>query len=132
VLLLGSGLTAIDAALLLQRRGFAGRITAMSRRGLCPRTHDDAQPPVTPLGEKPARELSGLVRSVRTEAARIGWRGAVDALRPVTQLLWRAPMRRRVHASCATCGRSGMFIATGWRRRSARASTTCWRAGNWR
>lgn len=88
VLLLGSGLTAIDAALLLHRRGFAGRITAMSRRGLRPRTHDDAQPPVVPLGEKPARSLAALVSSVRGEAARLGWRGAVDSLRPVTQLLW--------------------------------------------
>ncbi|KQM97982.1 FAD/NAD(P)-binding protein [Sphingomonas sp. Leaf25] len=88
VLLLGSGLTAVDAALLLERRGFAGRITAMSRRGLRPRPHDDSQPPVAPRSEKPARSVSALVREVRQAAAGDGWRGAVDALRPVTQLLW--------------------------------------------
>ncbi|MCP6183115.1 hypothetical protein NL435_27575, partial [Klebsiella pneumoniae] len=67
---------------------FEGRITAMSRRGLRPRTHDDAQPPVTPRNEKPARSVSALVREVRQAATGDGWRCAVDALRPVTQLLW--------------------------------------------
>lgn len=88
VLLLGSGLTAIDAALLLDRRGFRGRITAMSRRGLSPRAHDDAQPRIVPRDEVPSRDLSALVREVRRHAESVGWRGAVDALRPVTQLLW--------------------------------------------
>jgi uncharacterized NAD(P)/FAD-binding protein YdhS len=88
VLLLGTGLTAVDAALLLDRRGFRGRITAMSRRGLRPRAHDDAQPAVDPRHEVPARDLSALVRDVRGEADRADWRCAVDALRPVTQLLW--------------------------------------------
>ncbi|MEP9404099.1 FAD/NAD(P)-binding protein [Sphingomonas silueang] len=98
VLLLGSGLTAVDAALLLDRRGFRGTVTALSRRGLRPRVHDPEQPPVDPAREKPARTLSALVREVRGEAARSGWRGAVDALRPVTQLLWAgadAGQRRR-------------------------------------
>ncbi|MCC2975178.1 FAD/NAD(P)-binding protein [Sphingomonas sp. PL-96] len=98
VLLLGTGLTAIDAALLLERRGFRGSITAMSRRGLRPRPHVDGQPPVTPAGEKPADTLSALVRSVRTAAETVGWRNAVDALRPVTQLLWEGadgPTRAR-------------------------------------
>lgn len=88
VLLLGTGLTAVDAALLLQRRGFGGRITAMSRRGLRPRTHMDGQPPVRPADEKPAHTLSALVRSMRAQAAAEGWRNAVDSLRPVTQMLW--------------------------------------------
>lgn len=90
VLLLGTGLTAIDAALLLDRRGFRGQIIAMSRRGLRPRAHIVGQPPVTPWHEKPAQKLSDLSRRVRAAAATPGsdWRCAVDALRPVTQLLW--------------------------------------------
>ena len=90
VLLLGTGLTAVDAALLLDRRGFRGRIVAMSRRGLRPRAHMIGQPPVTPWHEKPAQRLSELSRLVRAAAAAPGsdWRCAVDALRPVTQLMW--------------------------------------------
>lgn len=88
VLLLGTGLTAVDAALLLDQQGFRGRITAMSRRGLRPRAHEPAAHPVCVRSEVPSRRLSTLVRDVREEAARIGWRQAVDALRPVTQLMW--------------------------------------------
>ncbi|PCD04650.1 FAD-dependent oxidoreductase [Sphingomonas spermidinifaciens] len=89
VLLLGTGLTAIDAALLLDRRGFEGRIVAMSRRGLVPRAHVEGQAKAPPAEEKPARTLPALVEAVREQAAAAGdWRAAVDALRPVTQLMW--------------------------------------------
>lgn len=92
VLLIGTGLTAIDAALTLEARGFAGRILALSRRGLKPRAHAPfaASPP--PPDDLPAG-LSLLLRTVRRDAARIGWRGAVDRLRPVTQVLWAAAPR---------------------------------------
>lgn len=89
VLLVGSGLTAIDAALLLDANGFGGRTLALSRRGLAPRRHADS-PPVQPLRERPAASLSALVRHVRCVAAEQGWRGAVDSLRPVTQMMWGA------------------------------------------
>lgn len=89
VVLLGSGLTAIDAALLLEGQGFAGNILALSRRGLSPRRHVDAPVPAG-LRERPAERLSTLVRAVRVRAAAIGWRGSVDELRPVTQLMWGA------------------------------------------
>lgn len=89
VLLVGSGLTAIDAALLLEASGFGGRTIAMSRRGLVPRRHADASP-VTPLRERPAASLSALVRHVRCVAGEQGWRGTVDSLRPVTQMMWGA------------------------------------------
>ncbi|MFY9349246.1 MAG: FAD/NAD(P)-binding protein, partial [Sphingobium sp.] len=39
VLLLGCGLTAVDCALSLDTGGFAGRIVAVSRRGLLPHAH---------------------------------------------------------------------------------------------
>ncbi|MFM9978591.1 MAG: FAD/NAD(P)-binding protein [Sphingomonadaceae bacterium] len=90
VLLLGTGLTMVDAALLLAARGFTGRIIAMSRRGLLPRMHDAAQPPVIPLDDRPPTALSPLVRAVREAADAIGWRNAVDRLRPFTQSLWCA------------------------------------------
>lgn len=87
VVLVGSGLTAIDVALTLDASGFRGAMLALSRRGLSPRRHDDS-PPVARLREKPAGALSALVAYVRASAAEVGWRGAVDALRPVTQMMW--------------------------------------------
>ena len=88
VVLLGTGLTAIDAALLLETRGFRGRILALSRRGLVPRRHVAAGGHPQGLSERPGGTLSGIVRSVRRRAREIGWRDAVDELRPVTQMLW--------------------------------------------
>ena len=89
VVLIGSGLTAIDAALTLDAAGFKGEILALSRRGLSPRAHADL-PGQPGLREKPAGTLSALVRHVRDRADKIGWRAAVDELRPVTQLMWGA------------------------------------------
>jgi uncharacterized NAD(P)/FAD-binding protein YdhS len=97
VLILGTGLTMIDAALLLDRRGFRGRIVALSRRGLLPHRH--APLPAPPgLAERPPVEVTRLLRTVRKRAAAIGWRSAVDELRPWTRSLWLAgtvPQRAR-------------------------------------
>ncbi len=89
VALIGSGLTAVDAALLLDASGFGGRILAISRRGLAPRRHADAAPRAG-LSERPAATLSRLLAHVRSRSDAIGLRGAVDELRPVTQLMWAA------------------------------------------
>lgn len=89
VVLVGSGLTAIDVALTLDTAGFRGRMLAISRRGLSPRRHADTPAPAG-LREKPAGSLSALVAHTRERADAIGWRGAVDELRPVTQMMWGA------------------------------------------
>lgn len=89
VLLIGTGLTAIDMALILDSAGFEGSTLALSRRGLAPRAHV-APGSVTPVSEPPAPPKgSALLREVRETAEQIGWRAAVDRLRPVTQQLWR-------------------------------------------
>jgi uncharacterized NAD(P)/FAD-binding protein YdhS len=90
VVLVGTGLTAIDAALLLDAQGFAGHILAMSRRGLSPRRHVDGAPAHRGVSDKPQGGLTDLVRHVRARAEADGWRCAVDELRPVTQMLWSA------------------------------------------
>lgn len=97
VFLIGTGLTAIDAALMLDSAGFRGRTLAVSRRGLVPRAH---APGAHAHGLERMPELRGsrLVRFVREEAERLGWRAAVDQLRPLTQSLWArssAEERRR-------------------------------------
>lgn len=86
VLIVGTGLTMVDVALLLDARGFRGRIVALSRRGLLPHAHVD-RPPAPPLGERPPLRPSALLRAVRERADAIGWAAAVDALRPFTQAL---------------------------------------------
>jgi uncharacterized NAD(P)/FAD-binding protein YdhS len=96
VLLIGTGLTAIDAALMLESSGFQGLTIAISRRGMVPRAHAEPAPPPK-LEEVPDPRCTSLVRSVREQAGRIGWRAAVDQLRPVTQRLWAtaSPEERR-------------------------------------
>ena len=87
VLLIGTGLTMVDVALSLDAAGFGGKIVAMSRRGLLPRPHV----PPGPTGdrnEKPTSRASALLHEIRARARVIGWRAAVDELRPFTQGLW--------------------------------------------
>jgi len=87
VLLVGTGLTAIDAALTLDAAGFAGRIVALSRRGLAPRAHGMREPMVAPREDMPP-SCTAMLRRVRVRSDEIGWRSAVHELRSVTQALW--------------------------------------------
>ena len=89
VLVLGTGLTMVDIALLLDARGFRGRIVALSRRGLLPRPHADGVPK-TQRPERPEPTAIGLLRALRARTGEIEWRAAVDELRPYTQSIWRA------------------------------------------
>ena len=89
VLVLGTGLTMVDVALLLDASGFRGRIIALSRRGLVPHAHADGVPR-TQRTERPEPTANGLLRALRDRAARVDWRAAVDELRPFTQGIWRA------------------------------------------
>lgn len=87
VLVIGTGLTMVDVALLLEARGFGGKIVAVSRRGLLPRPHGPGQD-WDKLRERPRTRASTLVRAVRDRAGQVGWRNAVDELRPFTQPMW--------------------------------------------
>lgn len=89
VLLVGTGLTAVDAALTLEANGFGGRILALSRRGLAPRAHGAREPMTAPVEPLPSDCLS-LLRRVRRRSAEVGWRSAVHELRNVTQAIWAA------------------------------------------
>ncbi len=87
VMLIGTGLTMVDVALSLDAAGFQGKIVALSRRGLLPRPH---VPPGKSgdRNEKPTTVASALLAEIRDRADGIGWRAAVDELRPFTQGLW--------------------------------------------
>jgi uncharacterized NAD(P)/FAD-binding protein YdhS len=84
LLLVGTGLTMVDVALSLEDSGFAGRMLAVSRRGLVPRPHEE--PPSPPLEDEPPARLGALVRHVRRGRP---WRAAVDSLRPHSAALWQ-------------------------------------------
>jgi uncharacterized NAD(P)/FAD-binding protein YdhS len=88
VLLVGTGLTAIDVALSLDKAGYQGRITALSRRGLSPRAHAESGP-VAQAVARPRARGSWLLRQIRQRSAEVDWRQAIDELRPHTQSLWR-------------------------------------------
>lgn len=86
ILLLGSGLTMADMALSLAGPG--RRLTALSRRGLAPLGHG-AAPPAPPPDEA-LRTPAAALRILRRHARAVGWRSAVDSIRPVTTAIWRA------------------------------------------
>lgn len=88
VVLLGTGLTAIDAALTLDALGHRGLVLAISRRGLAPRASGARDPMTAPREPLPVDGL-GLLRRTRRRSAEIGWRSAVHELRDVTRALWR-------------------------------------------
>ncbi len=89
ILLVGTGLTAVDVTMTLETSGFGGRIIALSRRGLLPRPHGPNEEHVAPAAGLP-ESCTGLLRHIRARSAEIGWRGTVHELRPVTQALWMA------------------------------------------
>lgn len=88
ILAIGTGLTMVDIALLLDAQGFRGRLVALSRRGLLPRRHEPGPANPDPLAERPASVASALLRAVRRRGETIGWRPAVDELRRFTQSMW--------------------------------------------
>ncbi len=87
VLLVGTGLTAIDAALTLDARGFRGSIIGLSRRGLVPRGHAVRESPPS-TGDDLVPQCVALLRAVRARASTIGWREAVHETRGRAQALW--------------------------------------------
>jgi uncharacterized NAD(P)/FAD-binding protein YdhS len=98
ILLIGSGLTAVDLIVEAQGRAKVGTITVVSRHGLLPRAH--AAAPATPCcvpaldRDRPltARRLLRRLREEvqRSEGAGGDWRGVIDALRPDLPRLWKA------------------------------------------
>jgi len=94
VAVIGTGLTMVDVAAILDRQGFKGPIIAISRRGLMPQTHQPSKPWPTPeFSSSENRSTLRLYRRIRREIAEaqareVGWRGVIDSLRPVTQKMW--------------------------------------------
>ncbi|GIL29645.1 FAD/NAD(P)-binding protein [Actinocatenispora comari] len=98
VLLVGTGLTAVDAALAIHRRHPDARIVAISRHGLLPTAHRAEPAPPVRLDRVP-RGLPDLLAAVRAAiAAGADWRAVVDGLRCDADRIWATlppPARRR-------------------------------------
>ncbi len=90
VLSIGTGLTMVDLALSLDAAGHGGRMVAISRRGLIPRAHADFDPVPVERGDLPLGDLRALGRWLRRRSAEVGWRAAIDSLRPHSQALWQS------------------------------------------
>jgi len=90
VLIIGTGLTMVDVVLSLDEARHRGRIVALSRRGQAPRAHADFEPAPVEFGDVPQGSVLELWRWLRRRGAEVGWRAAVDGLRPHSHALWQA------------------------------------------
>lgn len=93
LLLIGSGLTTVDTALRLIKRGHRGALLATSRRGLTPQTHAAGGSWPEFLSDKiPASPLA-LTKIIRQQIALaasqgIVWQRVFDAARPMVPSIW--------------------------------------------
>jgi uncharacterized NAD(P)/FAD-binding protein YdhS len=95
VVLVGTGLTAVDAAITLLGDAPDRRVVMVSRHGLLPKAHIEQNSTAwlspVPAGPVTADQLADLLRE-QMEAARrqgVDWRAVVDGLRAPTQGLWQ-------------------------------------------
>ena len=102
VLIIGTGLTMVDVALTLDRRGHRGPIVAMSRRGLLPARHVSGGAWKPFLGEAVGQSAPAALRIFRralddAQRAGVPWQRVMDAARPDAARVWRAwpPAERR-------------------------------------
>jgi len=90
LLIVGSGLTAIDQLVYLASRGHKGKITCVSKHGFFPQAH--FQEPVIGTAQDslpPANVLKAL-RELRTRAKSKDWRLVVDGVRSESQVWWQS------------------------------------------
>jgi uncharacterized NAD(P)/FAD-binding protein YdhS len=101
ILLLGAGLTSVDAVLALQSQSGGCTTYLLSRTGKLPQVHSSRHNSATlpPLGDP--HNLRTMFRALREQigSARdqdVCWRVVIDALRPVSNEMWNElPLRDR-------------------------------------
>lgn len=94
ILLVGAGLTAVDAFLALVSQGHTGKIYMVSRRGKIPQTHAPYRPLPDPFPSPETVSARGLLNTIRSRVRRaqtqgVDWRAVIDSIRPVTNDIWQ-------------------------------------------
>jgi uncharacterized NAD(P)/FAD-binding protein YdhS len=93
VLVIGSGLTALDVLVALDANVHPAAVSMISRHGRLPQTHANVAPyeVIPALDTHDARALLRSFRRHVEEARRSGfdWRSVVDAVRPESEAMWR-------------------------------------------
>ncbi len=96
VIILGSGLSMVDAWLSLAQAEHRGPIVVVSRNGLLPKGHLDVPPLPIDAADVPfGTNLPYFVKWFRamvteTEAKGGDWRSVIDGLRPFNQRIWQS------------------------------------------
>lgn len=112
VLLIGMGLTAVDAALAMQGQGAGCQVYMLSRRGIFSHAHDLALAPASPPEFRERGHLRPMFRQLREligtmRESDLCWRIAIDSMRPIANQLWQElPSADRV--------RFGRHLKTYW------------------
>jgi uncharacterized NAD(P)/FAD-binding protein YdhS len=93
VLILGSGLTAVDQILALRSRRFHGRIFLLSRRGQLPAAHSTSATWPSDWADALPDTVCGILKSVRQQiklasADGVDWHAVIDSLRPMSPHIW--------------------------------------------
>jgi len=95
VMILGSGLSMVDAWLTLAQAGHRGPVTVVSRHGLLPQSHRQVEKFQLDAADVPfgtgLHYFTRWFRDTVEEAVGHGkdWRSVVDALRPFNQRIWQ-------------------------------------------
>lgn len=92
ILLVGSGLSAVDIVLGLSLRKFKGKVTMLSRNGRLPCQHEiPAQAfPITEFDVKHPKKMLRWVRNLIRANPDYSWVSILDGLRPYSQKIWKA------------------------------------------
>jgi uncharacterized NAD(P)/FAD-binding protein YdhS len=92
IVIIGSGLSAVDVALSVASANPAARLSAVSRHGWLPRAHlPGPRPQPRALELQPGCSLEQILTVIAREVALrpAAWREVIDGLRPLTVALWQ-------------------------------------------
>lgn len=93
ILLIGSGLTAVDSALALHAGPLPCEVTMISRRGVLPQVHDLRRTPTEPPVFRNSRSVRRMLHQLRVDIGKERsaggcWRSVIDSLRRGSNHLW--------------------------------------------